>query len=128
MFDDYDDDTLSSEMSVALLALLGEDGFYLLLETYAGTRLYVPHIDGCRKSQLAYTITIEKAEKLAEAFGGEYIKVPLGRTFRALIYRQRGLSQPKIARLLGMSESGVYKLLGKAKAEGKLDEAGQAAR
>lgn len=93
-----------------LLALLGSEGYLLLLEHYAGSRLFVPKMATSTVTQLVDDITIVHAEKLTAYCGGETIRVPLDRDFRAIAYKQKGFSTRKIVRLLGLTESGLDRL------------------
>lgn len=104
------DNRLKVDMKAELLALLGPEGYLLLLEHYAGVRLYVPKMGSSHPTQLIDDLTLAHAKKLSEQYGAEYIKVPLDREFRALAYRQRGFSTRKIVRLLGLTESGLERL------------------
>jgi hypothetical protein len=91
-----------------LTALIGDTAYLALVERYGGIRLYVPRSAG--QSELPGHIGEDAAAKLASAFGGEYIKVPLDRELRARHYRKAGLSNAEIARRLGITESGVERL------------------
>lgn len=97
-------------MKAELLALLGPEGYLLLLEHYAGVRLYIPKLGSTFPTQLSDDLTLPHAKKLSDQYGSEYIKVPLDREFRALAYRQKGFSTRKIVRLLGLTESGLDRL------------------
>lgn len=99
--------------------MLGPDGYLLLLEHYAGVRLYIPKMESTgRVYQLVDDITFEHAEKLSEAYGGDYIKVPMDRDFRAIAYRQKGFSTRKIVRSIGITEGGLTKLWSRLENEG----------
>ncbi|WP_417423574.1 winged helix-turn-helix transcriptional regulator [Hoeflea sp.] len=91
-----------------LTALIGDRAYLALVEHYGGTRLYVPRSAGL--SDLPGQIGEAAAGKLASAYGGEYIKVPLDRERRASHYRNNRLSNAEIARRLGITESGVERL------------------
>lgn len=104
---------MSEDLTQELMDTLGEDGFFRLVEAHAGLRLYIPaHID---RSELSDTIGIEATARLCNLYRGGYIKVPLAREFRALRYREAGLSNKDIARRLGLTETGVELLFQRAR-------------
>ncbi|WP_045682051.1 hypothetical protein [Martelella endophytica] len=111
----FDDDRRDMEME--LRAMLGDEGFMQFVEKVGGIRFYVPH-DPARSADKE-GLGDDILAPLSNAYPGEYIKVPLARRWRADQYRLRGLSHADIARRLGMSESGVYKLLRSAPREPK---------
>lgn len=113
-----DDDIDGSALKFELRTLLGPEGYLLLLEHYAGTRLYVPKMNIANTNQLVDDITIDHALKLSEAYGGEYIKVPCDRDYRAIAYKRKGFSTRKIVRSLGMTESGLRGLYNRLEQEG----------
>lgn len=96
-----------------LMETLGDEGFFALVEAHAGMRLYVPADPG--RSELPQTIGFDHAARLSKLYPGGYIKVPLAREFRALRYREAGLGNRDIARRLGLTESGVERLLRRAR-------------
>ncbi|MGC4407541.1 winged helix-turn-helix transcriptional regulator [Rhizobium rosettiformans] len=96
-----------------LMTALGDDGFFALVEAHAGVRLYVP--EDLARSELPKAIGFENAARLSKLYPCGYIKVPLARPFRALRYREAGMSNRDIARRLGLTESGVEKLLKRAR-------------
>jgi hypothetical protein len=97
---------------------LGHDGYLLLLEHYAGVRLYIPKLGSSNPSQLVDDLTLVHTNKLSELYGGCTIKVPLDREFRAVEYRKKGFSTRKIVRLLGLTESGLERLWSRLRREG----------
>lgn len=102
-----------ADLAEELLALLGEDGFFTLVEAYAGLRLYVPaNLD---RSELPATVGDDLANRLAKAWPGGYIRVPLAREFRIRRYVDAQMSNRDIARRFGVTESGVEKLLKRLK-------------
>lgn len=96
-------------LSDDLLELLGEECFVKLCQAFGGTRLYVPYSvrDG---HEIIQAIGVEGARKLVRRFSPATIRAPLSRRTRAVFYRRQGLSNRKIARLLGIGETGVEKL------------------
>ncbi|NLS00200.1 hypothetical protein HGP17_25525 [Rhizobium sp. P38BS-XIX] len=104
---------MSEDLSNDLVVLLGEDGFFALVEAHAGVRLYVP-ADPAR-SDLSSTIGNDAASRLAKSYPGGYIRVPLAREFRARRYVRDEMSNRDIARRLGLTESGVERLLKRAR-------------
>lgn len=96
-------------LSRHLLQILGEEKFVRLTQELGGTRVYIPY--KCREgSDLVEAIGIAACEKLSRALAPETIRVPLARRERALFYRAQGLSNGKIARRLGITETGVNRI------------------
>ena len=106
----------TESLTKELLEVLGEDDMFLLTEAFGGTRLYIP-AKVRPKSELALSIGLEAAEKMAARFAPDVLRIPLCRDLRAARYRLMGRSNASIARLLGMSETGVDKIFAKLKAE-----------
>lgn len=79
-----------------------------LIELYGGTRYYVP---ATPNAELVDLIGREAAEKLSQAWKGTYIKVPVARAWRVLVYRQQQMSYAVIARKVGCSENQVWRIL-----------------
>ncbi|EHS51513.1 hypothetical protein PDO_1904 [Rhizobium sp. PDO1-076] len=104
---------MSEDFVGDLKQALGDDGFFALVEAHAGMRLYVPADPG--RSELPTTIGLETASRLSKVYPGGYIKVPLAREFRALRYREAGLGNRDIARRLGLTETGLEKLMKRAR-------------
>lgn len=94
------------QLSSELLGTLGKHGLLELLEHYAGCRLFVPKMDG-EASNIIPRLSRDVSLKLSERFGGDSLRVPIMREFRALCLRNEGLSNAKIARSLGITEPGV---------------------
>nr|WP_286089337.1 sigma factor-like helix-turn-helix DNA-binding protein [Rhizobium skierniewicense] len=84
-----------------------------MVEAHAGVRLYIA-ADPAR-SELPATIGVDAAHRLAKAYPGGYIRVPLAREFRARRYVDEKMSNRDIARRLGLTESGVERLLKRAR-------------
>ncbi|WP_244617919.1 hypothetical protein [Rhizobium sp. RU35A] len=103
----------TSDIAQVLLDLLGEDDFFRLVEAHAGMRLYIPADP--HRSSLPDEIGLSAARKLAGEYRGGYIKVPLARQFRALRYREAGLSNKEVARRLGLTETAVEDIFSKAR-------------
>ena len=100
---------MSEYASHELIALLGEHGFIALAQAFGGTRLSIPQkIDS--EHEIYEAVGEKNAARLADRYAGAQIRVPLARDARARHYRAGGLSNAKIARRLGMSETGVEKL------------------
>ncbi|MGB3167125.1 MAG: hypothetical protein WBA68_10165 [Alteraurantiacibacter sp.] len=96
-------------LSRHLLQILGEEAFVRLCQELGGTRVYVPY--KCREgSDLVDAIGAAACEKLSLALAPATIRVPLARRERALFYRGQGLSNPRIACKLGITETGLQKL------------------
>lgn len=96
-----------------LLDLLGDTGYLVLLESHSGIRLFVPKDPD--RSKLQLILDIENLRRLSDCYGGEYIKVPLDREFRAGKYRDQGDSNARIARRIGITESAVERLFSRVK-------------
>lgn len=92
-----------------LAVALGLDGLLRLLEARAGTRLPIPKKVG--QSKLVEELGLDLTAALVDAWGGAQLKVPLGREWRAQVYRARGQSYAEIARRLGLTERGVWGIL-----------------
>lgn len=96
-------------LSRHLIQILGEADFVRLCQELGGTRVYVPY--KCREdSDLVEAIGVEACEKLSRALAPATIRVPLARRERALFYRAQDLSNAKIARKLGITETGVNRI------------------
>lgn len=100
-----------------LIELIGVTAMVALAEEHGGTRVYIPQ-NVHRRHQLAHSIGIEAATKLAEVYSPDTIMVPLAREMRAVHYRGQGLSNSRIAVRLGMTEKGVELLFRRLIAEG----------
>lgn len=99
-------------LSRHLIQILGEADFVRLCQELGGTRVYIPY--KCREgSDLVNAIGAEASEKLSRALAPATIRVPLARRERALHYRAEGLTNPQVARKLGITETGVDKLFGR---------------
>lgn len=99
---------MSESLTEDLRALLGDEGFFTLVETFGGTRLYIAKSsDG---TQVSEVLGEAAAARLADTYGGNALRIPLARTLRARHYRAQGLSNPQIARRLGLAVTGVEKL------------------
>ena len=95
-------------LSRHLLQILGEADFVRLCQELGGTRVYVPY--KCEGSELAEAIGLQACEKLSRALAPATIRVPLARRERAMFYRAQALSNAKIARKLGITETGVNRI------------------
>ncbi|MBB4955346.1 DNA-binding NarL/FixJ family response regulator [Agrobacterium vitis] len=105
---------MSEDLTHELLTLLGKEDFFALVEAYAGIRLYIP--GDPTRSELPETIGMKAALRLAEEWPCGYIKVPLAREFRIERYVENGMSNRAMAQRFGMTESGVERLLKRARA------------
>lgn len=90
--------------------LIGIEGTVLILEHYAGQRIYIPR-DPAELSEMAKAVGLEIAQALASAYGGIYIILPFARKWRALIYKKRGLSYREMAKRLGCRENYIHRVL-----------------
>ncbi len=77
-----------------------------LIEQRGGTRVFIPRApaDG---QVLVAQIGIEAVAALSEGWGGEYLKIPLVKWWRARVYRSQGLNHREIAQRLGCTENTV---------------------
>lgn len=110
--EDNDDDYGSS--GAQLLALIGEESAVRLAEHFGGIRVFIPATEKAA-ARMGEKIGAEAARTLSREFPKMYIRVPLYRELRVVHYRRQKLSIAKIARRLGMAESGVDKMLRRMK-------------
>ena len=103
----------AGQLKLHLMAILGEEGFVRLCQELGGIRLYIAY--RLRDDHdVVQALGRELADKLSRELAPATIRVPLARRERALWYRNReGLSDARIARRLGMTETGVTKLFGR---------------
>jgi hypothetical protein len=101
---------------VELSEFLSTAEIVALADAFGGTRLYVPTkmTEGHR---LAKAIGFAAALRLWNGIGTGDFRVPLARELRASHYRAQGWSRARIARHLGMTETGVTKLLNRMRQE-----------
>ncbi len=93
-----------------LTDLIGVPAAFRLIELHGGARVSVPK--GVNQgSRLARDIGLAEARRLAARWGGDTLKVPLARYWRARVYRAQGLSYRAIARRLGVTEGTVHTYL-----------------
>jgi hypothetical protein len=100
----------------SLITALGEDAAFKLIEARGGVRVYIPQeatrdrkIAAAHK--LADVIGEEGIVALSKMFGGLTIAIPVARLWRMRVYRDRGHSQPEIARMVGCCEDTVWRSL-----------------
>lgn len=104
-----------------LQSIVGEEAFVRLCQELGGTRVYIPL--KCRDGgELMEAIGRDACDRLSRALAPATIRVPLARRERALHYLKQGLSIPRIARRLGLTETGVSKLIKRESAAGTLPE------
>ncbi len=96
----------------AYVDLIGVEATLALIAARGGTRLYVPKV--AAGSEIAGEIGDHAAGLLAAEYGGTYLNVPLVKAWRAAMLKASGRSYADIARAIGSSESGVYKMLARA--------------
>ncbi len=90
--------------------LIGAEATLRLIELHGGTRVHVPKSPN-QGSKLSRDIGLTAAKALAARWGGDTLKVPLARYWRARIYRMNGRTYREIARLLGVNEGTVHTYL-----------------
>ena len=96
-------------LSRHLVQILGEADFVRLCQELGGTRVYIPY--KCREgSDLVEALGQDACEKLSRALAPATIRVPLARRERAIYYRAQDMSNAKIARKLGITETGVNRI------------------
>ncbi len=93
-----------------LLALIGDAATLRFVEAHGGTRVHI-RLGHTSRNALADLLGAAAAAALAQAFGGDYIRVPLAKKWRARQYRAQGLSYSAIARRLGCSDVTVWEYL-----------------
>lgn len=93
-----------------LTSLIGIPATFRLIELRHGTRVRVPKTVN-QGTKLAREIGLQAARSLAKRWGGDDLKVPLARHWRARVYRARGESYSTIARRLGVNEGTVHTYL-----------------
>ncbi|WP_323034545.1 hypothetical protein [Pararhodobacter sp.] len=91
--------------------LIGPEAALKLAEARGGTIIYVPHPPVDEANVLSGVIGIEATAKLAEAFPGNQLKIPVGREWRAVVYRMAGLPVDRVALTLGCDRGTVYRIL-----------------
>lgn len=89
--------------------IIGEAGLVALAAEFGGSRLYVP-VRIASDHRIAKAVGIDAARALCDQYRATVIRVPLARDLRAKHYRAMGWSAAKIARTLGLSESGTRSL------------------
>ncbi|GAN97160.1 hypothetical protein Geu3261_0144_032 [Komagataeibacter europaeus NBRC 3261] len=92
-----------------IVADVGEDMALSFVESACGRRIWVPR--EWRGSDLAMTYGEDIARCLSSHYGGEYIKIPICRAWRILMYRKMGLCIDDIAHRAGADRSWVKKVL-----------------
>ena len=100
-----------SRMLSELLDLLGDGDTQRLIETYGGTRVWVPIGPKVGTLTIATEVSSSVEIALASVYGGMLIQIPLSRDWRADIYHRSGMSRAQIARKLGINENAVRVLL-----------------
>lgn len=99
-----------------LARIIGPEAALVLCEARGGTAIYIPHPPVTPDHQLARLIGVEAAQRLAAredvpTNARDMLKVPLGRHWRAAVYRLAGRSYTEIALLLGIDENSVHRIL-----------------
>lgn len=118
-----DDEYFEGTFTEALQKALGPDGFLLLVERYGGVRIFVPSTDRLYHGEVSGIVRElgeESAAKLKSQFGGMYVRIPLARSYRALVYLRKGYSVRSVARLLGMAEPSIDVMIARFKKKGDL--------
>ncbi|SCD25101.1 hypothetical protein [Brucella inopinata] len=100
----------NSDIEQELIEYLGEDNFFKLVDNFAGTRLYISSLSTSRMTTIEECVGRKAAEIMNRYYGGSTLDVPLSRSFRALRYRQQGMSNRHIALRLGIREDAVEKI------------------
>lgn len=100
---------MSNQQETALLELLGEEGYFSLVEHFGGLVTYIPKRTDL--TVMSKRIGERLATLLADNYGGEHLDIPLSRPFRAKVLYARGKTIKDIALHLTMTERHVYKVL-----------------
>lgn len=82
-----------------LVALVGAEAALRLIEALGGTRLYIPYTPQPGQA-VVELLGAEAAGILGAERGGETVKLPLCREWRARVYRSQGRTHREIARTL----------------------------
>jgi len=93
-------------------AVIGLDATLALIEEYGGNPIYIP-TQPIPDSPLVATIGWEAAEKLCAMWGRDYLKVPVARQWRILVYHSRKMSYAEIVRTVRCSQAQVWWTLSK---------------
>ncbi len=93
-----------------IAAALGVDATLRLLEAHAGCRIYIPRAVN-QGSSLALQIGLDAAQALAHLRGPDDWKVPSLKSWRARVYRARGMTVHQIALKLGSDRTTVQRYL-----------------
>lgn len=91
--------------------VLGVDGAMTFFLTVGGSQIYLPKKSSDR-TLAAQAIGADNVERLAEALGYGYIKVPLARQWVAQVMRAQGKSDNEIARIVRADVATVRRWLG----------------
>jgi hypothetical protein len=96
-----------------LILIVGDEKTLLLIEKRGGTRVTIPSRRFSPTSALGrdLELTQDECKKLQQVCGGQMIRVPLLRRWRAKRLRREGYSYTQIARLLGTCEKSVAEYL-----------------
>ncbi|MBR0644008.1 hypothetical protein [Plastoroseomonas hellenica] len=90
-----------------LSSRMSREALLRLLDRHGGTRLYIAKTVTA-DMPLARELGMDAAAALALYRGGEYLKVPMAKAWRARCYQAQGASYPVIARRLGATEKAVW--------------------
>jgi len=90
---------------------IGPDKAVALFLALGGSQVYLPLRSGA-DTPAAKAIGAESVERLAQAMGHGYIKVPLARQWVAKSLRDDGVSDNKIASMIGADVATVRRWLG----------------
>lgn len=103
-----------------LADLIGEDDALKLLSMRGGSRIYVPkRVSPYFREQCG----AKGAEALVSIMGGSFLVLPVGKNWRAVVMRRKGVSVPDIALSLGLGERAVWHALALANSEGRFQRA-----
>lgn len=93
-----------------LVELIGVEMTLKLMNLHGGSRVFVP-LRAKPGQRLARELSPEAEAALVDEFGGNNLDVPLCKTWRARIYRSRGMTHRDIALALGCNERSVREWL-----------------
>jgi hypothetical protein len=98
-----------SELS-ELVSLLGQEAAFILMDMHAGTRISIPKVIPA-DHPLRAALGDEATALLTTYYAGSMLLVPMARSWRAPIYRAKGLTFREMAKRLGCSEKAAYQYM-----------------
>lgn len=87
--------------------VIGDEATLALIEAHGGLVIHIPRFVW-PETVLTRSIGTAAAEALAAEYGGEKLRIPIAKNWRARVYRRRGETIAAIARRLSVGENTVY--------------------